>query len=151
MPRKAENLVGQKFGTRKVVAKGKSRDYAGNKTIYWKVKCVDCGYTSEVQGGSLRRGAGCSNCRKGGGPVNVAPSAPAPKKPRASTKKKTATMTLGVLRTALSALPDDTKVRINLVGKDGWSMVAIEDVNSVGGVALLVGNLPTQIEPWKNE
>lgn len=148
MPREAENLIGKVFGTRKVVARAKARDYAGNKTLYWKTRCKVCGHTSDVQGGSLRRGAGCPKCRKEGN-SSTSPVAPAPAKKRRTKKSKT--MTVGQLRAALLDLPDGAQMRVHLVGKKGWATVRISDVTSAGGVVLLVSELPARIEPWRNE
>lgn len=154
MPRKAEDLTGRQFGSRKVLRRAASRDYAGNKTIYWVCACIKCGYRSDVQGSSLKRGAGCPACIKG----PVAPASPnqtaqkaVPQTKNPKSKKSQPAMTVGQLRAALAELPDNTAVRVNLVGKKGWATVSVRDVTSTRGMVLLVSNLPTRIEPWRND
>lgn len=157
MPREAENLVGRRFGTRKVFKRAESRDYGGYKVIYWKVKCLCCGDVAEVQGSSLKRGAGCQKCR------GVAPKhkgRPPSKQQRAAAKRATATQQRPVTRSRkqltvrdvmrmLSELPENSLMYVHLVGKDGHATRRVKDVSAIRGHVMLVAELPKKIEPWK--
>ena len=147
MPREAENLVGQQFGTRRVVARAESRDYAGYKTIYWKTVCTKCGHETEVQGSSLKRGAGCKRCLHGA-PAKQQQKPP-PDGVTRTTLAKHRPMTVGQLMAALSELPVKAQVRVHLVGRNGHATRTLKDVSAVGNYVLLVAELPTKIEPWR--
>lgn len=62
MPREAKDLTGRVFGTRKVTGRAESRKHGRYTTIYWHVRCLECGAPAEVQGGSLKSNHGCRSC-----------------------------------------------------------------------------------------
>lgn len=147
MPKQAESLIGQQFGTRRVVGQGTSRYYAGYKTIYWKTVCTKCGHETEVQGGSLKRGAGCQRCLHGAAPIEEPQSKL--KAPTVETLAKNRPMTVGQLMATLGTLPMKSQLRVHLVGHNGHATRMLKDVSSVSGYVLLVAELPTRIDPWR--
>lgn len=146
MPREAEDLTGHVFADRKVLNRAPDRKYdGGGSVIYWCVRCLRCGHESEVQGGSLRRGAGCPICR---GVRNKQPEqlATVPH----YVPRGTRVMTVGALQAALSDLPKSAEVRVQLVSKQGYATRQLSQVAGAPGVVLLVAALPSKIQPWKS-
>ena len=147
MPREAENLVGRKFGTRKVLRRAKSREYGGYKVIYWHVKCLACGDTTDVQGSSLKRGNGCQKCR-GAGKPHRKPTVeqPAAERPALRSRKQ---LTVRDIMRMLAELPASSLINVHLVGKEGHATRPVKDVTAIRGRVLLVAELPKKIEPWR--
>lgn len=148
MPREAENLVGRKYGTRKVTGRGDSRDYGGYKVIYWQVRCLACGDETEVQGSSLKRGAGCQKCR-GAGKQNGRTAQQRTAAAERPITRGRDQLTAGDAMRLLSELPENALLYVHLVGKEGHATRKVKDVSSVRGHVLLVAELPSKIEPWK--
>ncbi len=148
MPREAENLVGRKFGTRKVIGRGRTRDYGGYKVLYWKVKCA-CGHVTDVQGSSLKRGAGCQKCRGAGRASNHEAQRPPRPDTTHSPMRSRKQLTVRDAMRILAELPQSALLSVHLVGKEGHATRRVKDVTAIRGHVLLVAELPKKIEPWK--
>lgn len=164
MPREAEDLTGQVFNGRQVLSRALDRQFGRYLRTYWRVRCLDpaCGYETEVQGSSLKRGAGCQKCMhrrrkhnkgkaKSARATRQAP-APAPAPPTAPPSPASATpapMTVADLQILLRGLQPDAPIMVQLVSDSGYAVVDMR--RPVAGPVnrlVLTAQLPKQLHPW---
>ena len=66
MGKLAENLIGQEFGTLKVVCRGHLDGVEKSSHAYWVVECSKCGDIKVVRSDNLKSGkiVSCGKCSK---------------------------------------------------------------------------------------
>jgi len=158
MPKEAEDLTGRQFGSRKVLGRARARRYDYGTVLYWRVQCTQCGTINDVQGGSLRQGAGCAVCRKRAADA-AAVMPPSPPKalqslitsptrhvPERSPQRQ---LTWGELKDIMVDVPDKVPVLVNMVGDKGWAAKPAVGVQFIGMAVVVATELPAEIQRWK--
>jgi hypothetical protein len=148
MPREAEDLTGQVFGTRRVIARVGSKEYGKYKVIHWRVRCDVCHTESAVAGNSLKRGANCFFCSKRHKPKRSKRS-----KVVVTSKADDAAasfVTVAQLIEVLQGADPELRCMVQLVSKGGFAIVDIQKpaLNSAGGRLLLRAKLPSRLHAW---
>lgn len=139
MPRKAEDLTGRVFGTRKVLARAADRRYGGNPTIYWRVRCKSCGTESEVQGASLRRGHGCRICFRG-------------HRPSVPNHDDGRPLTVARLLKLLQDAPARARIVVTMRGRKGYAIEpARREVHISAARVVLITALPSATKTYKRK
>jgi hypothetical protein len=147
MPREAEDLTGVLYGTRKVISRAKNRKYGDYSVIYWNVLCV-CGAQAEVQGSSLKNGAGCAKCasRARRGKSDSQPRKPA----RAAAVEGRSGMTVGELTKVLKGKDPAARVLLQLVSEEGFTVVDVKPpLATLPERLVLCARLPKEVHPWE--